>query len=331
MKRRNFLREGTLTAAAGTVGLPSIVGPLLVSGGAQAFASTTDSGNTEGDTGGRNGNPIAVSTYSFWRYRDDSVTTIENCIEMAARHGFDGVEILEKQMARKDPETLRKLKRIALRNGLALCGLSSHQGFVSPDPEERRRNVDITIGSIELAYELGIPIVRINTGRWNTSGDFDTLMKQRGIEEPLPGYTDDDAFPWVVDSIARCLPTAEKCGVMLGLENHWGLARLPEGQLKLIDTLDSPMFTVILDTGNFLEDPYEKIAMVAPRTTYVHAKTYYGGGTWYTLDLDYDRIAAIMRGAGYHGFVSLEYEGTEAPETAIPKSLSLLRRAFRYR
>lgn len=316
MQRRDFLAGMTI---AGCVGSSTV------------FAETDSPATKEsGDKGQRGGNPVSVSTYSYWRYRDDSETAIDHCLELAARDGFDGVEILEKQMERKDPEYLRRLRRIALRNGLVLCGLSSHQGFVSPDPEVREQNIQTTIGSIELAYELGIPIVRINTGRWGTSGDFDTLMKQRGIETPLEGYTDTDAFPWVVESIEKCLPIAEKCGVILGLENHWGLARLPEGQLALVDAVHSPMFDVILDTGNFLEYPYEKIEQVSRRVVYMHAKTYHGGGTWYTLDLDYDRIAKIMHTAGYRGFVSLEYEGQEPAETAIPKSLALLRKAFRY-
>ncbi len=314
MQRRDFLTGMAMAGCAGS--------------SAGVFAQTSSPESEY--KGQREGNPISVSTYSYWRYRDDSETAIDHCLELAARDGFDGVEILEKQMERKDAEYLRQLRRIALRNGLALCGLSSHQGFVSPDREIREQNIQTTIGSIELAYELGIPIVRINTGRWGTSGDFDTLMKQRGIETPLEGYTDADAFPWVVESIEKCLPVAEKCGVILGLENHWGLARLPEGQLALVDAVRSPMCDVILDTGNFLEDPYEKIEQVSQRVIYMHAKTYYGGGTWYTLDLDYDRIAKIMHTAGYRGFVSLEYEGQESAETAIPKSLALLRKAFRY-
>ena len=61
---------------------------------------------------------------------------------------------------------------------------------------------------------------------------------------------------------------------------------------------------------------------------FVQAKTYYGGGTWYTLDLDYKRIADILRRHDYRGYVSLEFEGREAAETAIPKSLALLRKSF---
>jgi sugar phosphate isomerase/epimerase len=60
----------------------------------------------------------------------------------------------------------------------------------------------------------------------------------------------------------------------------------------------------------------------------VQAKTYYGGGEWYTLDLDYQRIARTLRAAGFHGYVSLEMEGKESPATAVPKSLQVLRAAF---
>ncbi len=83
-----------------------------------------------------------------------------------------------------------------------------------------------------------------------------------------------------------------------------------------------------MDTGNFLENPYEKLAKLAGKTVFVQAKTYYGGGTWYTLKLDYDKIAAILRKVDYRGYVSLEYEGRDAAKTAIPKSLAMLRKAF---
>ena len=87
---------------------------------------------------------------------------------------------------------------------------------------------------------------------------------------------------------------------------------------------------VTLDTGNFLEDPYDQLEMLADQTILMQAKTYYGGGKWYTLDLDYPRIGEIMRKAGYKGYISLEFEGEEDPLTAVPKSLEVLRDAFYY-
>ena len=60
----------------------------------------------------------------------------------------------------------------------------------------------------------------------------------------------------------------------------------------------------------------------------MQAKTYPGGGEWYTLDLDYQRIAKILRDANYTGYLSLEMEGKEDPETAVPKSIAMLREAL---
>jgi sugar phosphate isomerase/epimerase len=274
-------------------------------------------------------NRMAVSTYSFWQFRrHPKLRSIETCIDLAADMGFDGVEILHRQMTDESNAALQKIKRRAYVNGLALCGFSTHQGFLSPDKAVRQKNVDLTVRQIELAYALGIPTMRVNTGTWGTRKNFDDLMKHRGIEEPPTGSTDEDGFKWVIDGFAACLKTAEKCGVTMGLENHWGLGRTPEGVLRVVDALKSPWLQVTLDTGNFLEDPYDKLAKLAAKTVLMQAKTYYGGGLWYTLELDYDRIAKIMREAGYRGWISLEFEGKDDPRTAVPKSLALLRKAF---
>jgi len=273
-------------------------------------------------------NPIAVSTYSFWRFNKGQKLPIEDCIEKAGAMGFDGVDVLHIQMTSEENGYLQNLKRRAMINGLDLCGMSIHQGFVSPDKDKRKKNINHTIKCIELAYKLGIPCIRMNTGRWGTSKNFNELMANRGIEKPLDGYTDEDAYPWVIESLEQCLPIAEKCGIVMGLENHWGLGRTPEGVMRIVNAVDSPWLQVLLDTGNFLENPYDKLEMCAPKTVFMQAKTYYGGGTWYTLDLDYPRIGRIMKKAGFTGYVSLEFEGKEDARTAIPKSLAMLRKAF---
>ena len=67
---------------------------------------------------------------------------------------------------------------------------------------------------------------------------------------------------------------------------------------------------------------------LAPHCALVQAKTYFGGGTWYSLDLDYSRIAEILATAGYRGYVSLEFEGKEDILPGIQKSLAELRKHF---
>lgn len=250
------------------------------------------------------------------------------CIDTAARMGFDGVELLLVQMEDTSDSFLQKLKRQAFINGIDLCGMSTHQGFVRPDKSYRDKNIKKTIDQIEMAYKLGIPTIRVNTGRWGTSKSFEELMNNKGIEPNLPGHTDAEGFKWVIDAFEKCIPTAKKCGVVMGLENHWGLGRTAEGVLKIVAAVDSPWLQVTMDTGNFFENRYPQLETLAPKAVFVQAKTYYGGGVYYTLEMDYDRIAKICQTANYRGYVSLEFEGKEDPMTAVPKSLAALRASF---
>ena len=278
LARRSFLTQSALAA-----------GSLLTAGGVP-LAMAAD----EGKPARLRPIRLGVSTYSFWQFRDQRVE-IEDCIEQAARLGFDGVEILQVQMKEESNGYLQQLKRQAFSLGLDLMGFSTHQGFVSPDKAVRKQNIDKTLHSIELAYRLGIPTMRVNTGRWGTTKSFDELMANKGIEPRLEGYTDEQGFTWVIDALERCLAKAEECGVVLGLENHWGLGRDAEGVLRIVNEIDSPWLRVTADTGNFLERQYEQFEQIAPLACLVQAKTYYGGGKWYTLDIDYQKIGAILK------------------------------------
>ena len=278
---------------------------------------------------------FGVSTYSYWHFKTERVL-IETVIDKAAQIGVEGVDILHRQMdiPEREPLTaahrpyLQKLKRHAFTNGIDLICLSIHQDFVDPSAEYRQKQIEHTLKCIEIAYQLGIPCIRLNSGRWNTIESFDDLMKARGEEPILPGHTEDDGFKWCIDCIEKCLPKAAECGVVLALENHWGLTRTPAGLLRVLNAIRSPWLGGLMDTGNFLENPYDKLEQIAPKTVFVQAKTYQGGGEWYTLDLDYKRIAKILSAVNYTGYISLEMEGKEDPDKAVPESIAMLRSAF---
>jgi L-ribulose-5-phosphate 3-epimerase len=270
---------------------------------------------------------LSISSYSYWHFKGLKFP-MEEVIDEAARLGVAGIDILHRQMEGEDNAYLQKLKKYAFLNGIALTCLSIHQSFVSPDKDFLKKEINHTKRCIELAAKMGIPALRLNSGRWNTIKSFDELMKNRGIEPVLPGYTEEDGFKWCIDSIRQCLPVAEENGVLLALENHWGLCSTPEGQLKIRNAIDSPWLGILMDTGNFLEDPYDKLKMLAPYTSFVQAKTYYGGGEWYSLDLDYKRIVNILKEVNYQGYISLEFEGKEDPFTAVPKSIDMLRKSI---
>ncbi|RXK49714.1 sugar phosphate isomerase/epimerase family protein [Aquirufa rosea] len=306
MERRDFLQSSLLTCLA--AGVPSIQ---------EKIAAPQLQPKIK----------LSVSSYSYWHFKGDKFP-IEKVIDDAAALGLEGIDVLHRQMESEDNAYLQKLKKHAFVNGIAMTCLSIHQGFVTPDKEELKKHVDHTIHCIELAYKMGIPCLRLNTGRWNTIKSFDDLMKNRGIEPILPGYTEDDGYKWCVDGIQQCLAKAEECGVLLALENHWGLGSTPEGMLRIHDTVNSPWLGLLMDTGNFLEDPYDKLEKIAPKASFVQAKTYYGGGEWYSLELDYKRIINILKKVNYHGYVSIEFEGKENAYSGVRKSVELLRKAL---
>lgn len=309
MERRHFFQASSLAAAA--IALPDWTNA------ATPITSPASASRIK----------LSVSSYSYWHFRGNKFP-IEKVIDDAAALGLDGIDVLHRQMEGEDNAYLQKLKKHAFVNGIAMTCLSIHQGFVTPDKAELKKNVDHTIQCIELAYKMGIPCLRLNTGRWNTIKSFDELMKNRGIEPILPGYTEEDGYKWCVEGIQQCLQKAEACGMLLALENHWGLGSTPEGMLKIHERVNSPWLGLLMDTGNFLEDPYDKLKMIATKTSFVQAKTYYGGGEWYSLELDYPRIIKILKEVNYQGYISIEFEGKEDPYSGVRKSVDLLRNAL---
>ncbi|HUR54970.1 MAG TPA: sugar phosphate isomerase/epimerase, partial [Gemmataceae bacterium] len=62
---------------------------------------------------------IGVSTYSFWQFKNNDYRDLEKCIDLSGEMGFDGVEILHRQMRDESPAYLQKLKQRAFLNGMS--------------------------------------------------------------------------------------------------------------------------------------------------------------------------------------------------------------------
>src|SRR5262245_21455075 len=106
---------------------------LLALGAAAVAAPAVSVGPPPGATPRGRANRIGVSTYSFWQFKRHAYRDIEKCLDLAAAMGFDGVEILHRQMTDESNTALQRIKRRAFVHGLALMGFSTHQTFLSPD------------------------------------------------------------------------------------------------------------------------------------------------------------------------------------------------------
>jgi L-ribulose-5-phosphate 3-epimerase len=271
---------------------------------------------------------LGVSSYSYGHLAPER-PPLETIIDRAADAGVMGLEILHQQLGSEDNRYLQAIKRHAFRRGLALYNLGTSQNFVAKDAETRREQVRHTLHCIDLAHALGVPSIRVNAGTWAIPGG-PGLVESRGWTEPWAGFSEDDGVAWAVEGLSACVDHAERQGVMLLLENHWGLTTTAEGMLRVLGGVDSPWLRAILDMGNFYYDGdmYGAMERVAPYVDLAHAKTYPGGGLVFTIDIDFARVFHILRSAGFQGYVSIEMEGREGADTAVPKSIEVLRAAW---
>ena len=271
---------------------------------------------------------LGVSSYSYWHFTPEKVP-LSVIVDKAADSGVMGLEILHQQLESEENGYLQDIKRQAFRRGLALYNLGTSQNFIAKEKAEREEQVRHTKHCIDLAHALGVPSIRVNAGTWQTPGG-PGLVESRGWTQPWDGFSDEDGFAWAIEGLGACVDYAKEQGVMLLLENHWGLTTTAAGMIRVLEGVGSPWLRAILDMGNFYYDGdmYGPMEQVAPYVDLAHAKTYPGGGLVFTIEIDFAKVFRILKNAGFQGYVSVEMEGKEHADTAVPKSIEVLKEAW---
>jgi sugar phosphate isomerase/epimerase len=120
--------------------------------------------------------------------------------------------------------------------------------------------------------------------------------------------------------------SAAQKGVALAIENHGGITSTAEQLLRIVKAVKpSPWFGVNFDSGNFhSSDPYAEMELMAPYALNAQIKvSVVREGKKEEADLG--RVVNILRGAGYRGYLVLEYEEEEDPRVAVPRHLKALK------
>jgi sugar phosphate isomerase/epimerase len=283
---------------------------------------------------------IAISSYSFHRFgggpEGNDAPTIERMIDRCAELGADGIELLWEHLVRNDatsPEALHRLHQYAALRGITPVTVAASHNPVQVTAERRAEELEKLKTAIDAAAALGAPFVRALGGRWNTATSFRDLWDNQGEEPAADGSTMDEGYAWAIEALSEGATYAGERGVTLVLENHWGLTGTAAGCKRIHDGVDSPWLKYVLDTGNFFQmpDPYAEMETFFPDLAILHAKTYLGGWTIQdpTPDIDYARVAEMLKGMGYTGYVSIEFEGQAHPNEGIPDGVLIVRTAFR--
>ncbi|MDE0592630.1 MAG: sugar phosphate isomerase/epimerase [Dehalococcoidia bacterium] len=246
-------------------------------------------------------------------------------IDKAGEYKMDGVDLHFTHFASTDDDYLEHVKQACLKRGLHMCyiGVSNNFGKTG---EELREQIDLMKKWIDVAAKMGIPMIRA-FGSWLPEGE-----------------TEEQAWPRLVASTKEVAEYGQSKGVVVGLHNHnhGCIPATGDQVIRLMDDVDNPYYSHILDTGQYRgspgasfgergqEDPqwnfYGSIETSAPRAVHVRAKIYRiasGKEAW----LDYERIMPIIKNVGYNGWMSIVFEGQDELDepTAVPLANTYLR------
>ena len=267
---------------------------------------------------------LGCMSLSYKQEFADGLLDLEGFIERAYQLGLDGIDLHTGAFASIEEDYLRALRLQALKRGLALSYIGVSSNFGKPQ-NELAEEVATAKQWIDTAASMGIPLVRVFAA-WIPPGD-----------------TEEAVWARMMPCLEEVAAHGQSKGVVVGLHNHnhGCVTRTGKDVRRIIDGVDNPYFSHILDTGQYVgspgasgargqEDPsldfYGSIAETAPLAVHVRCKIYRiqsGVEEW----LDYPRILEILRGVNFNGWLSIVYEGqdVETEATAVPKAVSYLR------
>jgi L-ribulose-5-phosphate 3-epimerase len=252
----------------------------------------------------------AICAYSFRDQLKAGSMTYADLIRMTADLGADGVDLTAYWLPDTSDQTLFPLKKLAYKSAVSIYSIGIGARMAQPTPELQAAEVATVRKWVDVAQRLGAGHVRVFGG------------------DVPKGATEEQAVVWAVETLKRCADEAGKKGVTLGVEDDGGLTTNADRTVEIVQKAGSPWAGINLDVGNFPDDAYHQIEMCAPYATNVHFKSEVHVDRK-SQPADWPRILKILGNAGYHGYLAVEYESTDAPLTAVPKLVSKMREVIR--
>ena len=276
---------------------------------------------------------IGVSSYSFSQAIGDGRMTMLDVIPMAKEMGYEGVEIVktvsDEEMRALAPKLFEQSKEYDMPIIAYRVGADFLLKGVDEQVEELKKE-------IEIAAILGTRRMR-----HDATGGKDKDGNEVSWE---------DALPILAEGYSRVTEYAAGIGIKTMIENHGYFAQDAYRVKQLVETVNHKNFGWLVDIGNFMcadETPAESVKIAANYAVHVHAKDFHTKKKgeyvpkfgWFPTrsgnelrgslvghgDVNVPECLAILKNAGYDGWLSVEFEGIEDCLVALRKNLEVLR------
>jgi sugar phosphate isomerase/epimerase len=238
--------------------------------------------------------------------------TLEEAAQRARAYGYSGIdlrlidgEVISLESVRAN----RARVRAVLQDGLAVSVLGTSVRLAGSDPNARRQAEDEVSQWIDLAAELGIPVIRVYGGK------------------PPEGLDLEAAAQVVAESLSRVAPRAEQAGIAVGVETHDDFSSA-KSVGRAVGQVPSRAIGAVWDmyhTTRMGESPAEVLSVIGDRLLNVHLKDARRTSDGWELrllgegDIPVKEALRLLIQRGYQDFVSVEWEKKWHPELAEPE------------
>lgn len=287
--------------------------------GASLAGCSTLAGKEEDDAEPDTAALFTISLAQWSLHRAFYGGTLDN-LDFAAtaknEFGIDAIEYVNGFFKDKgeDHSYLAEMKKragdLGVKNLLIMCDGEGRLG--DPDKAARKQTVHNHIKWVEAAKFLHCHSIRVNAA---SEGGYEEQQKL------------------AADGLRKLCEFADTRGMNVIVENHGGLSSNGAWLAGVIKLVDHKRIGTLPDFGNFRVSPgqwydkYQGVEELMPYAKAVSAKSHVFDDAGNEAEIDYLRMMKIVLDAGYHGYVGIEYEGSELGEMeGIAATKALLER-----
>lgn len=228
--------------------------------------------------------------------------TLDQVIAAMKRHGYQGLEPrvewghacgMELDLA---PAARRQARQRFADEGMEICCLATGVRMAEPDPGERNRHLEALRRYLDLAGDLGCPLVRTFGGQRARDREW------RAVAE------------YVAEGYAQVLDQAQSRGVAVLLETHddWCCAAPVRTVVELVGHPCLGVLWDVMHPQRMLEKPEETFQAIGRHTRHVHIHDgrYEDGrmdiGPLGSGVIDHLGPLRLLAGSGFAGHYSVE-------------------------
>jgi hexulose-6-phosphate isomerase len=257
------------------------------------------------------------TSINLWAFPYPQRMNLKECLQLAKRAGFDGIELnydLDNDLSPKSgPKEYQAIRAMADEIGIAISGLCSFlfwpYSLTSNDAAQRVRGLELARAMTQAGHDLGVENLLVVPGAVHIPWIKD--------HDPVPNDVCDKRAR---EAIGKLVPLAEKLGVSLNIENIFfnGYLMTPEEMNAFVDSFQSKHVRVHFDTGNIMmfQFPEHWIAQLGKRIQNVHLKEFTKKGTDYSLEsfrplldgtTNWPAVMEALQQTDYSGYLTFEY------------------------